>query len=77
MQIMYVETCPDCDCVVVRAPTGETKPSRLMAGCTGCSCHKSWQKAQSQHGTAAQNGLPQQGHAEESEQYTQIASAGS
>jgi hypothetical protein len=46
MQIMYVETCPDCDCVVVRAPTGETKPSRVMAGCTGCGCHKPWQKAQ-------------------------------
>ena len=63
MQIMYVETCPDCECVVVRAPTGETKPSRLMAGCTGCSCHKSWQKAQ----------LPQQ-HGE-SEQLTEIASS--
>jgi hypothetical protein len=66
---MYVETCPDCECVVVRAPTGETKPSRLMAGCTGCSCHKSWQKAQS-----AQPGLPEQGQAEPSEQFTQIAS---
>ena len=54
MQIMYVETCPDCECVVVRAPTGETKPSRLMAGCSGCSCHKSWQKAQ----------LPKQGQPE-------------
>jgi hypothetical protein len=60
MQIMYVETCPDCDCVVVRAPSGETKPSRLMAGCTGCSCHKSWQKSQ----------LPQQ----PGEQLTQVAS---
>jgi len=69
MQIMYVETCPDCDCVVVRAPSGETKPSRLMDGCTGCSCHKSWQKAQAQ-----QRGLPQQGQAEAS-QYTQIASS--
>jgi hypothetical protein len=68
MQIMYVETCPDCDCVVVRAPTGETKPSRLMAGCSGCGCHKSWQKAQSSH-----QGLPAQGQAEESEQFTQIA----
>jgi hypothetical protein len=63
MQIMYVETCPDCDCVVVRAPSGESKPSRVMAGCTGCSCHKSW-KAQ----------LPQQNQAEKSEQLTQIAS---
>jgi hypothetical protein len=62
MQIMYVETCPDCDCVVVRAPTGETKPSRLMAGCTGCGCHKSWQKAQTSP----------QGQAEE--HFTQIAS---
>jgi hypothetical protein len=64
MQIMYVETCPDCDCVVVRAPTGEAKPSRLIAGCTGCGCHKSWQKAQ----------VPQQGQAEPAEQLTQIAS---
>ena len=69
MQIMYVETCPDCDCVVVRAPTGETKPSRLMAGCTGCGCHKSWQKAQS-----STRGLPEQGEAEEPEHYTKIAS---
>lgn len=59
---MYVETCPDCDCVVVRAPTGETKPSRLMAGCTGCGCHKSWQKSQ----------LPQQ--AGDPEKLTQVAS---
>jgi hypothetical protein len=72
MQIMYVETCPDCDCVVVRAPTGETKPSRLMVGCTGCGCHKSWQKAQS-----SQHGMPQQGQAEESEQLSRIASSGS
>jgi hypothetical protein len=64
MQIMYVETCPDCECVVVRAPTGETKPSRVMAGCTGCSCHKPWQKAQ----------LPRQGEAETPEQLTHMAS---
>jgi hypothetical protein len=70
MQIMYVETCPDCDCVLVRAPSGETKPSRLMAGCMGCGCHKSWQKAQSP-------GVPQQGQAEESDQLTPIASSGS
>jgi hypothetical protein len=75
MQIMYVETCPDCECVVVRAPTGETKPSRLMAGCTGCSCHKSWQRAQQP--AEAQHGVPRQGHAEESEQLTRIASSGS
>lgn len=70
MQIMYVETCPDCDCVVVRAPTGETKPSRLMTGCTGCRCHKSWQNAPSPQ----QAEVPQQGQAEQSEQFTQIAS---
>jgi hypothetical protein len=64
MQIMYVETCPDCDCVVVRAPSGETKPSRLMAGCTGCGCHKSWQKAQSS----------QQPQEQESEQFSPIVS---
>jgi len=45
MQIMYVETCPDCDCAVVRAQTGETKPSRSLAGCTGCACHTPWQIA--------------------------------
>lgn len=43
VQIMYVETCPDCDCAVVRAETGETKPSRLMADCGGCTCHTPWQ----------------------------------
>jgi hypothetical protein len=74
MQIMYVETCPDCECVVVRAPTGESKPSRLMAGCTGCSCHKSWQKTQSLQKAQSQHGVPEQGHAEDSEQFTQIAS---
>jgi hypothetical protein len=45
MQIMYVETCPDCDCALVRAKTGETKPARLMADCAGCSCHTPWQLA--------------------------------
>jgi hypothetical protein len=47
MQIMYVETCPECDCAVVRAPTGETKPSRRMAGCAGCACHAEMQIASS------------------------------
>jgi hypothetical protein len=68
MQIMYVETCPDCNCVVVRAPTGETKPSRLMAGCTGCGCHRSWQQT-------AQ--MPQQGQAEQPEQLTRLSASGS
>jgi hypothetical protein len=46
VQIMYVETCPDCDCALVRAETGETKPSRLMADCGGCTCHTPWQTGQ-------------------------------
>jgi hypothetical protein len=45
MQIMYVETCPDCDCALVRAKSGEPRPSRMLAGCAGCSCHTAWQLA--------------------------------
>jgi hypothetical protein len=40
MRIMYVETCPECECALVRSKTGERRPSaQLMAGCTGCECH--------------------------------------
>lgn len=43
VKVIYVETCPRCDCALVRTPDGETPSSaRLKATCAGCSCHDSY-----------------------------------
>jgi hypothetical protein len=40
VQIMYVETCPDCECPIVRSESGERRAStRLAMQCSGCTCH--------------------------------------
>jgi hypothetical protein len=40
VKILYVETCPDCRCPMLRSESGERgTSSRLRVGCTGCECH--------------------------------------
>jgi len=41
VKVIYVETCPECSCALVRSPEGERRASnRLKPACNGCSCHR-------------------------------------
>lgn len=41
VKVIYVETCPTCDCALVRSPDGQLRASnRLKPVCTGCACHQ-------------------------------------
>lgn len=46
MRIVYVESCTECGCALVRSEDGEQQPSaRLVASCGGCRCHTTLPKA--------------------------------